>query len=566
VPTFRGAKSDDVTSLFPISLIVEVGFLHSGASIMKARSTLLILGGLIALFAPTNSGRSYAQDKTVPKPREKEEFIDCEALLNDKLGKGITPEKNAVVLLWKAIGPRPEGCDKGMPPVFFKRLGIDEPSKGGDDFIDLKSYLVDHAKLEFWTDVYIKQKDRAIKRPWKRNEFPHIAAWLKSNEKPLSLVIEGSKRPEYYNPLISNYAKNRPVNPVDFELPAWHTFQELATALAARATLSTFDGEIDDAWRDLLACHQLGRLIALGGTLFETSLGTGIELTAYEATLTYLESSRLTSKMILDRLTELKALAPMPAIADKIDFVERITYLQNTQAIKFYTTEVLGFVRMKSSQLPSRDRDKLQEILGKLPDKLSDEEQKTLATCDWGLACKNANQWFDRIVLALRIKDRVSREKEVITIIHDIEKSIKEPRRTGTIAELLTKKGNANEIVLAVGDVLNGLLIPSFRLILDNQDRADQIEHNLHLAFALAAYKRDEGRYPAKLADLSPKYLATIPDDLFSGKALIYKPSDKGYLLYSVGANGKDDDGRAVDDEPPGDDLRVKMPLPPLEK
>ena len=46
------------------------------------------------------------------------------------------------------------------------------------------------------------------------------------------------------------------------------------------------------------------------------------------------------------------------------------------------------------------------------------------------------------------------------------------------------------------------------------------------------------------------------------GKPLIYKPTAKGYLFYSVGQNGKDDGGRWYDDDPPGDDPGVKMPLP----
>ena len=44
------------------------------------------------------------------------------------------------------------------------------------------------------------------------------------------------------------------------------------------------------------------------------------------------------------------------------------------------------------------------------------------------------------------------------------------------------------------------------------------------------------------------------------GKALIYRSTDDGYLLYSVGVNGVDDKGRTADDEPPGDDLVVRMP------
>ena len=40
------------------------------------------------------------------------------------------------------------------------------------------------------------------------------------------------------------------------------------------------------------------------------------------------------------------------------------------------------------------------------------------------------------------------------------------------------------------------------------------------------------------------------------------RPPEKGYLFYSVGVNGKDDDGHWTDDDPPGDDIAVHMPLP----
>ena len=46
---------------------------------------------------------------------------------------------------------------------------------------------------------------------------------------------------------------------------------------------------------------------------------------------------------------------------------------------------------------------------------------------------------------------------------------------------------------------------------------------------------------------------------------MIYRPTDTGYLLYSVGINGKDDDGRGHLDDPVGDDLVVRMPLPKVQ-
>ena len=67
-----------------------------------------------------------------------------------------------------------------------------------------------------------------------------------------------------------------------------------------------------------------------------------------------------------------------------------------------------------------------------------------------------------------------------------------------------------------IGDVLIGLLLPAVRKVQSACDRAEQVQRNLRVAFALAAYRADRGRYPAKLDDLAPKYLAAVPGDVFS--------------------------------------------------
>jgi hypothetical protein len=72
---------------------------------------------------------------------------DYESRLNDILSKGITPEKNANVLLWKVLGPSPEGGPP-MPAEFYRRLGIPKPPKEGAYFVGIQRYLTDHLKLE----------------------------------------------------------------------------------------------------------------------------------------------------------------------------------------------------------------------------------------------------------------------------------------------------------------------------------------------------------------------------------------------------------------------------------
>src|SRR5262249_20196079 len=94
----------------------------------------------------------------VTGPLDKDGYIDYEAALNERLGKGITPDHNANVLIWKVLGPRPEG--KRMPAEYFKRLGIDEPPEQGEFFVGLTAFFKDHLKLATinWDATFDEQR------------------------------------------------------------------------------------------------------------------------------------------------------------------------------------------------------------------------------------------------------------------------------------------------------------------------------------------------------------------------------------------------------------------------
>ena len=92
------------------------------------------------------------------------------------------------------------------------------------------------------------------------------------------------------------------------------------------------------------------------------------------------------------------------------------------------------------------------------------------------------------------------------------------------------------------------------------------------LAFALAGYRSDHGRYPPSLKDLSPAYIAEIPKIPLPTRSRL-SHSGHGYLLYSVGPNGRDDGGRNMADDgdkwlhetdpskiPDYDDIAIRTP------
>jgi hypothetical protein len=503
-----------------------------------------------------------ADDKPVPKlplskettfvtgPLDKDGYVDFETALNERLSKGITPEQNANVLLWKALGPKPEG-GSGMPPEYFKALGIEEPASQGDYFIGMRAFLGDHRKLPQadW-DVIFDQQTRAAQRPWTTQDYPHMAAWLKANEKPLAVVVEATRRPQYFNPMISRRVNQRSTGLLSSLLPNVQKTRELANALAARAMLRVAEGKFDDAWQDLLACHRLGRLVSRGASVIDALVGIALDAVASTADLAYLQHARLSSAEVQDRLKDLQNLPPLAPLADKIDLFERLMCLETLQSIR---GAPFGGLEDQPGKKNSPKPDA--------------ETMEVLNTLDWGPGLRDTNQWYDRLVSALRIKDRRARNAELAKIDIDLRTMKQKAAEAPKLMQLLLAKGPPNATFgKKMAETLVCLLTPAYNKMQDAYDRAEQTQRNLHVAFALAAFQRDQGHYPAKLEELSPKYLAVVPDDLFSGKPLLYRPSDKGYLLYSVGPNGMDEQGRSRDDDPPGDDPSVRMPLPELKK
>lgn len=69
------------------------------------------------------------------------------------------------------------------------------------------------------------------------------------------------------------------------------------------------------------------------------------------------------------------------------------------------------------------------------------------------------------------------------------------------------------------------------------------------IALAAHLWKQSRGVYPDSLSELPIGSL----EDPFTGKPFIYRPEGNGFVVYSIGANGKDDGGKAGKHDAEGD-------------
>jgi hypothetical protein len=91
--------------------------------------------------------------------------------------------------------------------------------------------------------------------------------------------------------------------------------------------------------------------------------------------------------------------------------------------------------------------------------------------------------------------------------------------------------------------VLAALAVPAWVIAKKAETRAEAALAVAEVAMALKLYKSEHGEYPESLDALSGAFLPVVPTDPFTNKPLVYVRRDDGFLVYSVGPNGKDDAG-----------------------
>lgn len=492
------------------------------------------------------------------EPLRADGYVDYIAALNQHCSQGVTPDNNAAVLMIQALGPRE------LPPEireqYFKMLGIPPLPEDGQYLVAYDEYadnvrkaaapgkkLSEAERDKLWDEEHI-----ATTRPWSKETLPAVAAWLEASERPLALIIEATKRPRRYDPLIST---SDPPTLMEVLLPMAQAHRHAARALTARAMFRLGAGNVERAWQDLLSCHRLSRLTGQGRTVVEMLVAIAIDGVACEADRAVLAHGNLTAEQARQIHDDLQKLPPLPKMVDAIDVGERYMFLDWAQSLADRglgeLKRTMGMVETLSGDDPTS---KLLSIAGAVG-------------INWDVILEMGNFWCDRLVAAQRKPTWSERSAAMAEIDAELAELSKNTKSFKSLA-LSMLGGPERAVSERVGQILILLLLPATEAATQAEAREAENLEVVTLGFLLAAYRAENGKYPTQLSELTPKYVAEVPLDPFSGKPLLYRPQPNGYVLYSVGLKGKDDGGLSYDDRPTMgdsdhdyDDLVVQVPL-----
>lgn len=490
------------------------------------RAAILVLSVIVSNFVATIGPLSiHAQE---PEPRLADGRIDYLTKLNQLLRVGVTPDNNAAVILLEVLGERViADVDQ---TAFLREIGLTHLPDNRPKFVSADEYVrqLGYSARSVERETWVKATEQALKGPWNAEQLPEVARWIEINELAIAEVLKASHLPRYYCPLLPSREtaamSNIPVYEVSLELG--QTTRELTRFLGIRARKKLGSGNTAAAISDIQALRRLATLQTQSLTIVESLLAVAIHQQAFLSEIELLGSGKLTVEQCNAYRAFLRDYSIDYHFAERIETAERWMFLDAVQVAP--SGKILDF---------------------EIPYDASDLDIQVIES-----HAKN----YTRLAEVWRSSHDLERMKKIQAVEVELTDDVQRQPTGEVLAEAASNRILRSRIV---GDTLFALVMPNCGAMVQS-DLRTKVTHDLsELGFALESYRLDHGRFPKTLDELQPKYLAEIPTDRFTARPLIYRPDAKGYLLYSVGQNQKDDQGETLNKLNDADDWRIKIQL-----
>ena len=384
---------------------------------------------------------------------------------------------------------------------------------------------------EYYRTIVSDQWYETLKRPWTAKEFPYIAKWLATTNVWGEKLMNFSRtHTGYYHPWLSDDENMYLL--FEVLLPYAHSFRQAARYFECRGNFEFALGHDDQAMEYAFSSIRMGRIMRRGsGTIVEDLVGiamTGIGHYQLSIYLTELSKNK-DAAWILQKKKEYDAIAmeiPLP------------------WPPAWYQAERFGILSAIQSAAVEPKRLRVffedEELLARY-DKLFHAE----AEYDWDEILKQVNFFYDDLDEMLLIPDWQRRFRAAARL----EQRVAEYGKRGVGPDDAPER-KAIDFLLAE-------LSPTIGRLMDALARIEWDRQTTSVAFALAAYRADNGgASPDSLGQLVPKYLEEIPDSPFTGKPLRYLKRQHDVLIANNDTfklDGSEEEvEKRIAEEPPG--------------
>jgi hypothetical protein len=352
-----------------------------------------------------------------------------------------------------------------------------------------------------------------------------IRAWIEDNNSAWQQYVQAGTKPYSYRQIHYN-EKDEGKWLLNILLPELGTLRNLARVGIWRSRMEIYDGQTDSAVDECLAVIRTGRLWQSNrATIVEQLVGLALSNLGHSEIL-YIISSRDVDSDKLQNIRQQildiykNGFPEMNFEGEKMMFMDII---QHT-----FTDSGLGGGHL----IPER-----MALLQKIT--MPDTGNTVSGSYD------DAEYISSTLLFTVPAMYHARRYKTV-------EKADEMYNQMGRIARMTPYQRHINDVksvkltepLSKYRYFLVSMFVPTFNKAFELVYRTRTFHEATVITLTLQRYKLKHGQYPESLSQLHERgYLHSIPLDPFSDKPLVYKKTDEGFMLYSVGLDFEDDGG-----------------------
>jgi hypothetical protein len=487
---------------------------------LRAAVTLLFAAPALHAAVPAKLPFTIAKETTViTAPLRADGTPDYVAALNEKYGKGVTPENNGFVAWLQITGTGEAILPPAIRDKFLSMCGAKPVAPDAHVWQSYKDYLKSLRVPE--KDIPPAEDDFILltRRLWKAGAEKRAATFLGTHTPDLDRAVEAINRPAWWMPCVS--ADGRSLVKVD--LPILASARQISNALLARATLRAASGDFAGFMSDEIAVKRLARQVAQN-TLIERLVGGAVDALADYSIGAVAGSGILNGEECHKLSVALRTMPPLESLAHGVDTVERWYLLDSLEELAVRKGETTGI--------------------------LSLEAYKMLAAIDapsvhWDLVLRQVNQAMDQAVLAVKaptLKDLKLKAGE----LEKLKKQWAEEMGTDDKALALRPGESSEKYTVRISHDAVAILLFDFSRAEELNRRSMMLDRMTDTLLALAQVKARMGRWPATLEEAAAAGVKDLPQDMYpvdSPGTVKYRQMDGHARVYSLGENGRDDGG-----------------------
>ncbi len=495
--------------------------------------------------------------------------FDFVAAFDADMRRGVTPQNNAFNLILKAVGP--EVISARARAIVMDRLGMKSLPADGVYFADTHAFLIETEPdkvevietnvIEKGGAIIISDDNPVVRRkyhpgygefedelveattkPWTAKDYPRLANFLERNAPALTLIKQAADRSRFYLPLVRLSGQSQWDAITEARSGTEINWRELARSFCARAMHRLATNRAAEGWDDLMAVYKLSALRAQQPYVFALLDAVSMRAIADHAVLAFLSHGNHVQQDLWNYQRQFRSLPAIPTAREVHNRGERIACLSTIFLLRDDVLRPNGMALFRAAVFKYVDMNQVLQRLNGHYDRMMDQCNFR----DYEVWLNAVKTWDDG-----QPWDNPTNEYKLS----------KEMFYWFALPEDATDEQISTHMTTAFGNFIEQVMVRGPWTGQGVWFRSEMLHTMVGVTFALEHHRLRHGRYPKSLEELVPLHLPSIPKDFYSknNKPIRYRRTKQGYLLYAVGRNRKDDNGKSFgrDNE---DDIHLIVP------